>query len=54
MTMLGVLLILAACAVALAIGIIANRNVRAFNEETHESFLGDRKERDAFEDPSVS
>lgn len=54
MTAFGVSLIVAACGVAVAISIIANRNVRSFDEKAHESFLGDRKERDAVDDPSVS
>jgi hypothetical protein len=54
MAELGLSLIVATCLVAVAIGIIANRNVRSFNEEAHESFLGGVKEEDVVDDQSIS
>jgi hypothetical protein len=54
MTVLGLSLIVATCVVAVAIGIIANRNVRSFNEEEHESFLGGVKEENVVDDQRIS
>jgi len=53
-TVWGLLLIAATCLVAVTIGAIANRNVRSFNEEAHESFLGSVKEGDVVDDQQIS
>lgn len=53
-TVWGLLLIAATCVVAVTIGAIANRNVRSFDEEAHESFLGSVKEGDVVDDQQIS
>jgi hypothetical protein len=53
-TVWGWLLITAACVVAVTIGAIANRNVRSFDEEAHESFLGSVKEGKVVDDQQIS
>jgi hypothetical protein len=51
-TLLGILLILFTCLVAVGIGYVANENVRRFDEREHVDFLGreDGKEGDGGEE----
>jgi len=37
---LGIILVLLACLVAIGIGVIATKNIQKFDEDKHESFLG--------------
>jgi hypothetical protein len=44
MTLLGILLVVVTCLVAIGIGYVANENVRNFDESTHVDFLGQKDE----------
>lgn len=52
MTLLGILLIVFTCLMAVGIGYVANKNVRNFDEKGHVDFLGreDGKEGDGGEE----
>jgi len=39
-TILGIILIVVTCLVAIGIGAVANKNVKQYDEKNHESFLG--------------
>jgi hypothetical protein len=44
MTLLGILLVVVTCLVAIGIGYVANENVRNFDESSHVDFLGQKDE----------
>jgi hypothetical protein len=44
MTLLGILLVVVTCLVAIGIGYVANENVRNFDESNHVDFLGQKDE----------